>query len=98
MRALKVLVIVMGVALVAGMVALVAAIVVKVEHRGAAAAATGAAPFHAALPAGSRIVATEFSGDRVLVHVVLAGGGEALYLFDARTGAELGVVDAAPGR
>jgi len=96
MRALKVLVVVMGVALVAGTVALVVAVMARVERRGGAAASMSARaePLHSDLPAGSRIVGTELEGDRLVVHVALADGGEALYLFDARTGSALAVIEA----
>ncbi len=95
MRALKVLVVVMGVAFVAGAVALVAAVVTRVERGGATAtAAENAQPLHAALPAGSHVVDTELQGDRLVVHVVLEGGGEALYLFNARTGGAVAVIEA----
>jgi hypothetical protein len=99
MRALKVLVVVMGVALVAGAVALVAALVLRAERGGSATAAAGSAePLHAALPAGSRIVATELEGDRLVVRVALAGGGEAIYLFNARSGAAVAVIEAPANR
>jgi Family of unknown function (DUF6476) len=99
MRALKVLVVVMGVALVAGAVALVAALVLRAERGGSAAAGGGIAePLHAALPAGSRIVATELAGDRLVVRVALAGGGEAIYLFNARSGAAVAVIEAPANR
>jgi Family of unknown function (DUF6476) len=104
MRALKVLVVVMGVALVAGAVALVAALVLRAERGGSATAAAAgsgsgsAEPLHAALPAGSRIVATELAGDRLVVRVALAGGGEAIYLFNARSGAAVAVIEAPANR
>jgi Family of unknown function (DUF6476) len=101
MRALKVLVVVMGVALVAGSVALVAALVLRAERGGSATAAGGggsAEPLHAALPAGSRIIATELAGDRLVVRVALAGGGEAIYLFNARSGAAVAVIEAPANR
>lgn len=99
MRSLKLLVIVMGVLLVGGSVALVAAIIGRLARPPAAppAAATGA-PLHATLPAGARIVSAELSGDRVLVRIALADGSEELLLYDARTGAGVGVIDAPAAR
>ncbi|HXQ49658.1 MAG TPA: DUF6476 family protein [Stellaceae bacterium] len=91
MRALKAVVIVLGVALVAGSVALVALIVGRMERRSAV--AEGAAPAQAALPAGSRIVATELNGDRLLIRLALADGGEELVLINARTGTRIAVFD-----
>jgi len=99
MRALKVLVIVMGAALLAGTAALVTAVVLRVERGGGRATAPeGAPPLHAALPGGSHILATEIEGDRLVVHVALAGGGEAIYLFNARTGAAVAVIEAPANR
>jgi Family of unknown function (DUF6476) len=92
MRALKILVVVLGVLLVAGTAALVMAIVARVQH-GPLTAASGAAPRLATLPAGSRVLAAELAGDRLLVRVALQGGGEQLFLFDARSGAEVAVLD-----
>jgi hypothetical protein len=92
MRALKILVIVMGVPLVGGSVALVAAIVGRLG-RAPAAPPAAEAPLHASLPAGSHIVSTELNGDRVLVRVALADGGEELVLYNARTGAQVAVID-----
>jgi hypothetical protein len=100
MRGLKVLVVVMGVLLVAGTAALVAGVALRVERgdRTAAASVASAEPLHAALPAGSRIVGTTLEGDRLAVHVALAGGGEAIYLFNARTGAAVAVIEAPANR
>ncbi len=106
MRALKVLVVVMGVAFGVGTMALVAAVVVRVERgrsvtaaaAAPAAVAANAEPLRAALPAGSRIVGTELDGDRLVVHVALAGGGEAIYLFNARTGGAVAVIEAPANR
>jgi hypothetical protein len=94
MRALKVLVAVMGVLLLGGTVALVALVVARVQ-RGPAPAAVAPGPRHveALLPAGGHIVATELAGDRLLVRVALADGTERLLLFDARTGAAVAVLD-----
>jgi hypothetical protein len=93
MRALKHLVIVMGVLLVGGSVALVAAIVGRIGRAPVAPAAESGAPLHASLPAGSRIVSAELSGDRVLVRVALADGGEELVLYNARSGAQVAVIE-----
>jgi len=95
MRSLKLLVIVMGVLLVGGSVALVAAIVGRLGRAPAARpAAEAGAPLHASLPAGARIVSVELNGDRVLVRVALADGSEELVLYNARTGAQVAVIDA----
>ncbi|HUK61643.1 MAG TPA: DUF6476 family protein [Stellaceae bacterium] len=100
MRGLKVLVVVMGVLLAAGTAALIVAVVIRVERGERAAATSGASagPLHTALPAGSRILGTELEGDRLAAHVALAGGGEAIYLFNARTGATVAVIEAPANR
>ncbi len=96
MRALKVLVVVLGVLLVAGVIALAMLVTARIERGPQARASAG--PVHQALPPGSRIVATELSGDRLLVRVALADGSEALLLYDARNGAPIAVIDGAPAR
>ena len=99
MRSLKLLVIVMGVLLVGGSVALVAAILGRLGRAPAAPpAAEAAAPLHETLPAGARIVGAELSGDRVLVRVALADGSDEVLLYDARTGAQVAVIDAPAAR
>jgi hypothetical protein len=99
MRALKILVVVLGVLLAAGIVALAVAITLRIERGPARAAlAVAAGPVRAMLPEGGWVVATELSGDRVLVRVALPSGEENLMLFDARTGAPVAVIELrAPG-
>ena len=96
MRALKILVIVMAVLLVGGSAALVTAIIARVGRAppaGPSAALERVGPVSVALPPGARIAATELSGDRVLVRVLLAEGGEELMLFDAQTGAPVATIE-----
>ena len=95
MRALKLLVIAMGVLLAGGTVALVVAVSGRIAHPPSA--ANAGQPRHVALPAGARIVSAKLSGDRILVRLALAGGGEQLVLLDARTGTQLAVIDASDG-
>ena len=105
MRSLKILVVFMGVLLVAGTAALVAAVIYRVNHR-------AAAPQQAALPApagrgfdravidlpeGAKVLSVDGSGERLVIRVALAGGGEALILVDPRTGARLGTIELRPG-
>lgn len=98
MRALKILVIVMGVLLVGGATALVAAVIARIERGPSGAVnAAAAAPVHTALPSGSRILAAELSGDRLLVRLALPDGGETLMLFNARNGAAVAVIDGRGG-
>ncbi len=102
MRALKVLVAVMGVLLVAGSVVLVMAVMGRIEHGPARADhREAAATLRTVLPDPGRIVATELAGDRLMVRVALADGSEEVVLFNARDGAEIAVIElrgAAPGK
>ena len=93
MRALKVLVVVMGALLVGGTVALIMAIVVRVERRAALAPPAAPASHRVVLPPASRIIATTLAGERLLVRLALADGGEELVLFDACSGAEVAVIE-----
>jgi hypothetical protein len=95
MRALKLLVIAMGVLLVGGTVALVIAVSGRIAH--SPATVNAGLPRHVALPAGARIVSAKLSGDRILVRLALAGGGEQLVLLDARTGSQLAVIEVPDG-
>jgi len=90
MRALKLLVVVMGVLLVAGVIALGVAITVRVQ-RGPS-GETAALPLHLSLPEGAHVAAAELAGDRILVRLTLSDGGEELLLLNARTGAEIAVI------
>lgn len=98
MRALKILVVVLGVLLVGGSVVLVVALVGRVQRGPSTPVnADALAPVRSALPPGSRIVATELSGDRLLVRLALPDGGETLVLFNARNGAQIAVIELGAG-
>ena len=100
MPALKVLVIVMGVLLVGGVVVLAIAVADRVNHpRPVAPSATRAAGPLAStldLPAGARVVGAEASGDRLVVRVELAGGGEQLIVVNLATGVPISTVTLRP--
>jgi len=105
MRALKVLVIVLGVLLVAGIVALGFAVQYRINHpRPAAVAgpppAIGPAGVPSGmtldLPSGSRVVGAEASGDRLVVRVELASGGEELIIVNLSTGVPVATVTLRP--
>lgn len=107
MRGLKVLVIVMGVLLVAGVIALGFAVRYRLNHprqarsaAPAAAAAIGPAGAPSAmtldLPQGARVVGAEASGDRLVVRVELAGGSEELIIVNLLTGAPIATVTLRP--
>ena len=97
MRALKFLVVVMGIALVGGSVALVAALIARYEHRTAAASLPPGSPVRTVLAHGGRIVAATLSGDRVLVRIARSDGAEELVLFDARDGKEVALIELPAG-
>jgi hypothetical protein len=95
MRALKLLVVAMGVLLVAGVIALGIAITVRVQ-RGPS-GETAVAPLHLSLPEGAHVIAAELAGDRILVRLMLRDGGDELLLINARTGAKIAIIAASPG-
>jgi hypothetical protein len=94
MGALKTLVVVMGVAILIGASALVTLIVERGTRLAAvppgeqaATADSGVVREHKlALPTGARVVETRLDGGRILLRATLAGGGEALFVFDAASG------------
>jgi hypothetical protein len=95
MRALKVLVVVMGVLLLAGFAVLVVTIMSRMSQRAtpAAPAAVHPVPFGNAavrLPADALVMEVQGAGDRILLRLDLADGSEMLLVLDAATGAELG--------
>jgi hypothetical protein len=100
MRALKVLVVVMGVLLVGGTALLITAVIDRANRpRPAPAVASAARGFdHSVveLPAGAHVIATEAAGERLVVRIGLAEGGEALVLIDPRSGARLGTIELKP--
>ncbi len=98
MRALKLLVIVMGVLLVGGTAALIAAIIDRASRRAAipASAPSSGRGFDRAsvdLPEGAHVLGVEIAGEHLVLRVALAQGGEQLVLLDARSGARLGTID-----
>jgi hypothetical protein len=102
MRGLKVLVAVMGVLLVGGTVVLVAAIIDRARHRPVESSPTrwtGRGFGHSVidLPAGAHVIGAGGAGDRLVVRVGLADGGEALILIDPRDGEQVGIVELRPG-
>lgn len=94
MRSLKVLVITMGVLLVLGVIALAIAVTHRIDHPRAAVPATPLGPTTStlALPAGGRVVGAEASGDRLVVRVELAAGGEELVVVNLATGMPISTV------
>jgi hypothetical protein len=110
LRALKILVAVMGVMLVLGVAALAVGVAYKLGHRRPHASRPAAASLAAptltagnrrpaiiALPPGARIIGSQTDGDRLLVRLALPDGGEEFALFDWKTGARIGAFDFRPG-
>ncbi|WP_248710535.1 DUF6476 family protein [Sediminicoccus sp. KRV36] len=88
MRALKFLVVAMGVLIVAGTVTLV---VLLVQRAGGGGAGASLPPMSLNLPAGSRILGVAGAGERFAVHVQRPDGDRIL-LLDAQTGRVVGEV------
>ena len=97
MRALKILVVVMGVMLVVGFGALVVVIAGRVSRGGPA--ATVAHEFTAApidIPRGARIEAMTAGPDRLILALVLPDGGRQLVVIDLAKGVRLGTIELHP--
>jgi Family of unknown function (DUF6476) len=97
MRALKILVVVMGIMIVGGFAALVVIIIGRVSHRGPAPAETPkgfARPID--IPRGARIEAMTAGGNRLVVGLELPDGNRQLLIIDLATGARLGTVELHP--
>lgn len=87
MRALKILVVLMGVALVVGTVALAVAVLDRINHPHPTAPSSASPPVRAVdLPEGARILAVDTSGDRVVIRAALADGSTELLILDLSSG------------
>jgi hypothetical protein len=97
MRALKILVVVMGIMIVGGFAALIVVIVGRISHRGPAPAETPKAFARSIdIPRGARIEAMTAGGDRLVVGLELPDGNRQLLIIDLATGARLGTVELHP--
>ena len=100
MQALKALVIIMGVLIIAGMGLLVYGLMTRVSwdevasqpERAPATAVSAFGAVSSALPAGASVVSVSVDKGRAVVHVRLAGGGAEIRLFDLATGAASGTI------
>ena len=96
MRALKILVAVMGVMLVVGIVGLIVAIADRVSKKEPLrAVAPAGQPFTAPpieLPRGARIESMAAGSDRLVLDLVLPDGGRRLLIIDLATGRNLGTI------
>ena len=93
MRALKVLVVVMGVLLIGGMIVLVGTIASRMGRPAAEAPRPGFGDVAIDLPAGATLTARDVVGDRLVLTVALPGGGHRLLVFDPRSGTVLGSLE-----
>ncbi len=89
MRALKTLVVVMGIMLIAGFAALVAVIAGRLSHNSAPRSFATAID----IPRGARIEAMATGADRLVLNVALPEGSRQLLVIDLTTGARLGIVE-----
>ena len=95
MRALKILVVIMGIVLVAGFAALI--IIIANRHRQAGVAVSHSFPTAAIeIPRGARIEAMTTAQDRLILDLVLPDGERQLVVLDLATGARLGTIELRP--
>jgi hypothetical protein len=96
MRALKILVVVMGVMLVTGFVGLIVAIADRVSKKEPLRAGTPPGqPFSAPpidLPPGAHIESMAAGSDRLVLNLILSDGGHRLLIIDLATGRNLGMI------
>jgi hypothetical protein len=93
MRALKILVVVMGVMILAGFATLLVVLAGRLSR--ATPGAASSQPFAASpieLPAGARIETIGAAGDRLVLGLVLADGNRQLIIIDLATGRRLGAI------
>ena len=97
MRALKILVVVMGIMLVGGFVALIISIAYMAKHRQEAVPAASAAPASytapaVGLPSGARIETMALSTNRLVLSIITPDGNRELLVLDPATGRRLGTI------
>jgi hypothetical protein len=96
-RALKILVVVMGIMLVVGFAALILVIAGRVSHRRPEAAANhplATTPIE--IPRGARVEAMTTASDRLILDLVVPDGDREILLIDLATGARLGTIELRP--
>ena len=94
LRALKILVVVMGVVLVAGFIALFVAVGARVApRRTEPSAAHSLAPSVIDIPRGARIEAMAAAPDRLVLDLVLPNGDRQIISIDTTTGTRIGTIE-----
>ncbi len=97
MGALKIVVVVMGVMLVAGFAALILVIAGRVSHGGPGAPVDRPFPTKAVeIPRGARIEAMTTAPNRLILDLVLPDGERQLVVLDLASGARLGTIELHP--
>jgi hypothetical protein len=96
MRALKILVVVMGVILVVGFAALVVAIAGRMSRSGSPSVARVFTARPIDIPRGARMEAMTAGADRLVLGLALPDGNRQLLVIDLTTGARLGTVELHP--
>lgn len=91
LRALKILVTVMGVMLIAGIAVLATAIATRTAHRSPSPAASFAAP-PIPLPHGASIERMSTGSDRIVLEILLADGTAELVVIDLASGRLTGII------
>jgi hypothetical protein len=94
MRALKALVVVMGIMLIGGFAVLVAVIVGRVSHGGSPPRSFPATAID--IPRGARIETMTAGTDRLILDLALPEDRRQLVIIDLATGARLGTVELRP--
>lgn len=96
MRALKILVVVMGVMLIGGFAALVVVIAGRVSRGPSASVPHTFAGTPIDIPNGARVEAMTAAADRLILALVLPGGERQLLIIDLAKGTRLGVIQLHP--
>lgn len=94
MRALKALVVVMGIMLIGGFAVLVAVIIGRVSHGGTAPRSFPATAID--IPRGARVEAMTAGTDRLILDLALPEDRRQLVVIDLATGARLGMIELRP--
>jgi Family of unknown function (DUF6476) len=96
LRALRAVVIGLGLVLVLGLGALIAVMATRLSGRGAAAPARSFGQASVALPHEAVVLSGEASGDRYVLHLGLPSGARQLVVIDLGSGAVLGRIELQP--
>lgn len=96
MRALKALVIIMGVLIIIGLGVVVVTIVKRSARLADSTSTAGFGRTDLPVPTGSRVAETVVDGHRMVLRLTLPDGRDRLMVVDLRTGREAGTIDLTP--